>query len=107
MIVLLKSFAKVSGSDIILSREAGRTLNEAPIIAKKMEDEYASVEHLILAVFKSSSKVTQILKNQRVTEKALKSAIEELRLGDKVTSQTAEDTYNSLDKYGSVKLSIL
>lgn len=95
----IKSFAKVSGSDIMLSREAGRTLNEAPIIAKKMEDEYASVEHLILAVFASSSKVAQILKDQGVTEKALKSAIEELRQGDKVTSQTAEDTYNSLDKY--------
>lgn len=95
----IKSFAKVSGSDIMLSREAGRTLNEAPIIAKKMEDEYASIEHLILAVFKSNSKVAQILKDQGVTEKALKSAIEELRQGDKVTSQTAEDTYNSLDKY--------
>jgi ATP-dependent Clp protease ATP-binding subunit ClpB len=95
----IKSFSKVSGSDIMLSREAGRTLNEAPIIAKKMQDEYASVEHLILAVFKSNSKVSQILKDQGVTEKALKSAIEELRQGDKVTSQTAEDTYNSLDKY--------
>jgi len=95
----IKSFAKVSGSDIMLSREAGKTLNEAPIIAKKMEDEYASIEHLILAVFKSNSKVAQILKDQGVTEKALKSAIEELRQGDKVTSQTAEDTYNSLDKY--------
>jgi ATP-dependent Clp protease ATP-binding subunit ClpB len=95
----IKSFAKVSGSDIMISREAGRTLNEAPIIAKKMNDEYASIEHLILAVFKSNSKVSQILKDQGVTEKALKSAIEELRQGDNVTSQTAEDTYNSLDKY--------
>jgi ATP-dependent Clp protease ATP-binding subunit ClpB len=95
----IKSFAKVSGSDIMLSREAGRTLNEAPIIAKKMNDEYASIEHLILAVFKSNSKVAQILKDQGVTEKNLKAAIEELRQGDRVTSQTAEDTYNSLDKY--------
>jgi len=95
----IKSFAKVSGSDIMLSREAGRTLNEAPIIAKKMNDEYASVEHLILAVFKSNSKVAQILKDQGVTEKSLNAAIEELRQGDKVTSQTAEDTYNALDKY--------
>ena len=95
----LKSFAKVSGSDLMISREAGKTLNEAVIIAKKMEDEYASIEHLILAVFKSNSKVAQILKDQGATEKALKSAIEELRQGDKVTSQTAEDTYNALDKY--------
>jgi len=95
----IKSFAKVTGSDIMLSREAGKTLNEAPLIAKKMEDEYASIEHLILALFKSNSKVAQILKDQGVTEKAIKSAIEELRQGDKVTSQTAEDTYNALDKY--------
>lgn len=95
----LKSFAKVSGSDLMISREAGKALNEAVIIAKKMEDEYASVEHLVLAVFKSNSKVAQILKDQGATEKSLKAAIEELRQGDKVTSQTAEDTYNSLDKY--------
>jgi len=95
----LKSFAKVSGGDMMMSREAGKALNEAVIIAKKMEDEYASIEHLILAVFKSNSKVAQILKDQGATEKALKSAIAELRQGDKVTSQTAEDTYNALDKY--------
>lgn len=95
----LQSFAKVSGSDMMVSRDAGRTLTEAPVIAKKMGDEYASVEHLILAVFKSNSKVAQVLKDQGITEKALKAAIEELRQGDKVTSQTAEDTYNSLQKY--------
>ncbi len=95
----LKSFSKVSGSDILLSRDANKTFNEATIIAKKMEDEYVSVEHLILAIFKSDSKVAQILKDQGATEKGLKAAIEELRQGDKVTSQTAEDTYNSLDKY--------
>lgn len=95
----LKSYAKVSGGDLMLSREANKTFNDATIIAKKMEDEYVSVEHLILAIFKSNSKVAQILKDQGATEKSLKAAIEELRQGDKVTSQTAEDTYNSLDKY--------
>lgn len=95
----LESFPKVSGGDIVLSREAGKTLNEASILAKKMEDEYVSIEHLILAIFKSSSKVSQILKDQGVTEKGLKSAIEELRKGEKVDSQSAEDNYNALDKY--------
>ncbi len=95
----LENFPKVSGGDIMLSREAGKTVNEAPIIAKKMNDEYVSVEHLILAIFKSTSKVAQILKDQGVTEKMLKAAIEELRKGDRVTSQSAEETYNSLDKY--------
>ena len=95
----LQSFPKVSGGDIMLSREAGKTVNEASSIAKKMNDEYVSVEHLILAIFKSSSKVAQILKDQGATEKGLKAAIEELRKGDRVTSQSAEDTYNSLNKY--------
>ncbi|MFH6604166.1 ATP-dependent chaperone ClpB [Maribacter algicola] len=95
----LESFPKVSGGEIMVSREAGKTLNEANIIAKKMEDEYVSIEHLILAIFKSKSKIAQILKDQGVNEKDLKTAIEELRKGGKVTSQSAEDTYNSLDKY--------
>ncbi|RXG21155.1 ATP-dependent chaperone ClpB [Leeuwenhoekiella aequorea] len=95
----LTSFPKVSGGDIMLSREAAKTVTEAGNIAKKMTDEYVSLEHLILAIFKSSSKIGQILKDQGVTEKHLKAAIEELRKGERVTSQSAEETYNSLSKY--------
>ncbi len=95
----LESFPKVTGGDIVLSREAGKSVNEATTIAKKMNDEYVSIEHLILAIFKSSSKVGQILKDQGATEKGLKAAIDELRQGDRVTSQSAEETYNSLEKY--------
>ncbi|MCB0463625.1 MAG: ATP-dependent chaperone ClpB [Flavobacteriaceae bacterium] len=95
----LESFSKVSGGDIMLSREANKALNEASIIAKKMNDEYVSIEHLILAIFNSNSKIAQMLKDQGATEKGLKAAIEELRKGDRVTSQSQEDTYNSLNKY--------
>ncbi len=95
----LESFSKVSGGDIMLSREAGKSLNEANIIAKKQGDEFVSIEHLLLAIFKSKSKIAQILKDQGVNEKDLNAAIQELRKGGKVTSQSAEDTYNSLDKY--------
>ncbi|WP_396600863.1 ATP-dependent chaperone ClpB [Algibacter sp. R77976] len=95
----LESFSKVSGGDIMLSREAGKTLNEASIIAKKMKDDYVSIEHLILAVFKSKSKIAQMLKDQGVTEKGLNAAIDELRKGENVTSQSQEETYNSLNKY--------
>ncbi|WP_452229527.1 MULTISPECIES: ATP-dependent chaperone ClpB [unclassified Lacinutrix] len=95
----LESFPKVTGGDIILSRELGKTLNEASIIAKKMNDDYVSIEHLILAIFKSKSKIAQILKDQSVTEKGLQAAIDELRKGDRVTSQSQEETYNSLNKY--------
>ena len=97
----LQSFSKVTGGEIMLSREAGKTVNEASIIAKNMGDEYVSVEHLLLAIFKSKSKIAQILKDQGVTEKDLKAAIQELRKGGKVTSQSAEETYNSLDKYAN------
>ncbi|WP_339698437.1 ATP-dependent chaperone ClpB [uncultured Marixanthomonas sp.] len=95
----LESFSKVEGGDIMLSREAGKTVNEASIIAKKMNDEYVSIEHLLLAILKSKSGIAQSLKDQGVTEKGLKAAVEELRKGDRVTSQSAEDTYNSLNKY--------
>ncbi len=95
----LESFPKVSGGDLMLSQEAGKTLNEASIQAKKMQDEYVSVEHLVLAIFKSKSKIAQILKDQGVTEKDLKAAISDLRKGGQVTSQSAEETYNALSKY--------
>jgi ATP-dependent Clp protease ATP-binding subunit ClpB len=95
----IQSFPKVSGGEIMLSRTANTTLTEAEIIAKKMNDEFVSVEHLILAIFGSKSKVAQILKDQGVTEKGLKAAIDELRKGERVTSASAEETYNSLNKY--------
>ncbi|TXE15031.1 ATP-dependent chaperone ClpB [Seonamhaeicola algicola] len=95
----LESFAKVTGTDLMLSREAGKTLNEAANIAKNKKDDYVSVEHLIMAVFKSKSKIAQMLKDQGVTEVTLNAAINELRKGQNVTSQSQEDTYNSLNKY--------
>ena len=96
---MIETFPKVSGGTITLSREANTTLNEAEIIAKKGNDEYVSIEHLILAIFNSKSKVAQALKDQGVTKKGLEAAVEELRKGERVTSQSAEDTYNSLNKY--------
>ena len=95
----LQSFPKVTGGEIQLSRDASYMLNEAIAIAKKMNDEYVSIEHLILAIFKSKSKIAQILKDQGVTEKGLESAIAELRKGERVTSASAEETYNALNKY--------
>jgi ATP-dependent Clp protease ATP-binding subunit ClpB len=95
----LESYPKVSGGDLMLSREANKTLNEASIIAKKMNDDFVSIEHLILGVFKTKSKIAQILKDQGVTEKGLQAAIDELRKGDRVTSQSQEETYNALNKY--------
>ena len=96
---ILQSFAKVSGTEIMLSRDASTTLNDAANIAKKMTDEYVSIEHLLLAILKSKGATGQLLKDNGINEKDLKAAIAELRKGSKVTSQGAEDTYNALNKY--------
>jgi ATP-dependent Clp protease ATP-binding subunit ClpB len=95
----IQSFPKVTGAEIMFSRDASTMLNEASLIAKKMNDEYVSIEHLLLAIFKSKSKVAQILKDQGVTQKGLESAIAEIRKGSSVTSTSAEETYNALNKY--------
>jgi ATP-dependent Clp protease ATP-binding subunit ClpB len=95
----LESFPKVTGAELMVSRETNKTLNEASIIAKNMKDDFVSIEHLILAIFKSKSNIAQVLKDQGVTEKYLKAAIDELRKGENVTSQSQEETYNSLNKY--------
>ncbi len=95
----LASFPKVTGGQLSLSNTATKTLTDASSIAKKMNDEYVSVEHLLLAILKNKDSVSQVLKDQGVTEKQLKAAIKEIRNGENVTSQNAEDTYNSLNKY--------
>ena len=95
----LQSFPKVTGGNMGLSREAHTMLNEAANIAKKWNDEYVSLEHFLLAIFKSNSKIAQALKDQGVSEKEIEKAIQELRKGERVTSASAEDTYNSLNKY--------
>jgi len=97
---IIQGFPKVSGGEVMFSREASSTLNEATTLAKKMNDDFVSLEHIILAIFKSKSKVAQLLKDQGVTEKDLISAITELRKGERVTSSSAEETYNALNKYG-------
>lgn len=95
----IQSFPKVTGGEMGISRDASTALNEASNIARKMNDEFVSIEHLLLAIFGTKSKAAQILKDQGVTEKALKAAIDELRKGERVTSASAEETYNSLNKY--------
>lgn len=91
--------SKVRGADLQASRELAKTLNQAEIISTDLKDEFVTVEHLLLALLASAGPVAQLLKDQGVTEKGLKAAITELRKGEKVTSASAEETYNSLNKY--------
>ena len=95
----LENFPKVSGGELMLSREANSSLLEANTIAKKMKDDFVAIEHLLLAIFKSKSKIGQILKDQGVTQKDLEATISEIRKGERVTSTSAEETYNALNKY--------
>ncbi|WCM43013.1 ATP-dependent chaperone ClpB [Flavobacterium sp. CBA20B-1] len=96
---IIESFPRVEGAQIGLSRAAGNALNEAQVIAKKMNDEYVSIEHLFLSIFKSNSKIASFLKTGGATEKQIEAAVTELRKGERVTSASAEETYNSLNKY--------
>ncbi|RLD46197.1 MAG: ATP-dependent chaperone ClpB [Bacteroidetes bacterium] len=96
---ILQSIAKVQGGEMMLSRQAGKTLNDAANIAKKMKDEYVSIEHLLLAMLKAKDDISGLMKDNGITDKDLSAAVNELRKGRNVTSQSQEDTYNSLDKY--------
>ncbi len=96
---IILSFPKVEGGEIMLSKTTNKMLIDASNIAKKMKDEYVSLEHLILAILDSKGATTQLLKDNGINKKDLESAISELRKGSNVTSQSAEETYNSLSKY--------
>lgn len=95
----IDSLPKVSGGEPYLSGEANAVLQKAIDYSSKMGDQYVSLEPVILALFTEKSTASQILKDAGVTEKDLRLAIEELRKGNKVTSQSAEDTYEALSKY--------
>lgn len=96
----IDSFPKVSGGgEAYLSRESNSALDKAMDYAKKMGDQYVSIEHLLLGILATKSSASQILKDAGVAENILQQAISELRKGSSVNSQSAEDTYQSLEKY--------
>ena len=96
---ILNTFSKVEGSTQNLSKSASQTLMNSINIAKNTGDEYVTVEHFLISIFESKSKISNILKDEGITKVKLESAIEELRKGEKVTSVSAESNYNSLNKY--------
>ena len=90
---------KVEGGNLYPSQSLSRILLNAPNIAKKMGDEYVTIEHLWLALVEVSSPVSTLLKDMGVTQNLLESGIKELRKGSKATSASSEETYQSLNKY--------
>ena len=95
----LDSYPKVSGGEPYLSNESNAVLQKAIDYSGKMGDQYVSLEHILLALLTEKSVASSMLKDAGVTEKELRLAVTELRKGSNVTSQSAEDTYNSLNKY--------
>lgn len=90
---------KVSGGDVMMSRELNDSLQKSVEFSKSMGDEYVSIEAMLVGLLQSSNRASQILKDSGITERELIAAIGELRQGNKVNSQSAEDTYQSLGKY--------
>ncbi|MDY6024710.1 ATP-dependent chaperone ClpB [Bergeyella zoohelcum] len=95
----LEKLPKVQGGDLYPSQALSRILLDAPNIAKKMGDEYVTIEHLWLALVEISSPVATMLKDMGVTKAFLEAGIKELRKGAKATSASSEETYQSLSKY--------
>lgn len=95
----IESYPKVSGGEPYLSSESNKVLQKAIDFSSRLGDQYVSLEPIILALFTEKSTASQLLKDAGVTEKDLRQAIEELRKGNKVTSQSAEETYDALGKY--------
>ena len=90
---------KVSGGEPYLSRTSNDVLQKSLDIAKKQGDEYVTLEAMLMALFQINSAASTVLKDAGLNEKELQSAIDELRKGKKATDQSAEETYNSLNKY--------
>lgn len=98
---LVESYPKVSGSQVYLSSSSTSVLQKAEGYLKEFNDEFVSIEHILLGLLSSGDPVARLLKDQGVTEKYLKMAIKELRGKDRVTDQNAEATYNALGKYAN------
>ncbi|HAW51103.1 MAG TPA: type VI secretion system ATPase TssH, partial [Flavobacteriales bacterium] len=96
---ILRSYPKISGGEIYLSKESNEVIQKAMLAIKEFKDEYVSIEHLLIGILKSKSAVSQMLKDSGIDEKTLLTAIKELRGGERVTSASQEDTYQSLDTY--------
>jgi ATP-dependent Clp protease ATP-binding subunit ClpB len=96
---IVNAYPKVSGGSPYLANDAANAVQRANDQMRSMGDEFVSVEHLLLGILGGKDSVASLLKDNGFTEKDLKAAIQELRGGRKVTSQTAEEQYQSLNRY--------
>ncbi|MEY3849728.1 MAG: ATP-dependent chaperone ClpB [Bacteroidota bacterium] len=95
----LQKLPKVSGSDVNLSRNATDILQRASAEARNMKDDFVTIEHLLLGMIDSKDASSQLLKDRGVNSKDLKQLLLDMRKGQRVTSSTQEQTFQSLEKY--------
>ena len=95
----LKNLPKVSGGNLMLSQKASQTLIKATTISKEHKDDFVATQHLLIALFESEGNVGKILKDQGITKTALITTLNQLQKGEKITSSSAENSYNSLEKF--------
>jgi ATP-dependent Clp protease ATP-binding subunit ClpB len=95
----IEALPKVSGSNVYLGNATASALQKAQGYLKEFNDEFVSIEHILLGLLAANDKTSTLLKDQGVNEKDLKLAIKELRGNSRVTDQNAEATYNALGKY--------
>jgi ATP-dependent Clp protease ATP-binding subunit ClpB len=96
---IIEGLPKVAGGDQYLSREANAALQKATRYLKDFNDQYVSVEHILLGIFSGNDTAAKLLKDNGITEKELIEAIRQLRKGSTVNTQSAEDTFNALNRY--------
>ena len=96
---IIESYAKVSGGQVYLSNNTQKILTNALQEAKNFGDEYVSIEMIVYAMLDSSESIGQLLKDNKITKTNLKQVIMDLRNGEKVTSNSQEGTYQSLEKF--------
>jgi ATP-dependent Clp protease ATP-binding subunit ClpB len=96
---IIATYPKVSGGESYLSKDVTKVLDETRKLIKSFGDQFIAIEHLLLAIVNGSDQVAHLLKDMGVKTSELRSALIDLRKGKKVDSQTAEETYNALNKY--------
>jgi ATP-dependent Clp protease ATP-binding subunit ClpB len=96
---IISTFPRVSGGDVQLSRSLSTTINKSFTYLKEFNDEFVSIEHLLLAFTDSNDQISRLMNDNGITRKGLVKAMHDLRKGDRVTSQSQEETYNALSKY--------
>ena len=96
---VIGSYPKVSGGQPHLSTAANKALAKATTYLKEYNDEFVSIEHILLGLLHAGDSTANLMKDAGLKEKELKAAIAELRKGARVTSQSQEETYNALNKF--------